>query len=76
MRENASRKAERYLAEGRVIVTFVDHDRVAGTARGDGALYSFAYLGGKWSCECPATTDQCCHLKAARKVTAPDLKPR
>lgn len=74
-RENAALKARRYLSEGRIVLTLVEDDRVEGTARGDGRLYGFAFRGGLWLCACAALTDQCCHLRAARLVTAPDLSP-
>lgn len=73
MRESASTKARRYLTEGRISLTDVTPDRVRGLVRGDGAIYKAGYQYGQWTCDCPAVTDQCSHLRALRLITAPDL---
>ena len=72
MRENAYSKARRYLIEGRVIVTQVYDGRVAARVRGDGHIYDAGFNAGAWACSCPASTDQCSHLRAIRLVTAPE----
>ena len=75
MRENAASKAKRYLTEGRVVITQVVPGRVDAIVRGDGTVYASSYHGGTWTCSCPARTAECCHLRAVRLVTAPDLPP-
>ena len=69
-RENAAAKANRYLVEGRIVLSLVTTLQVKGTARGDGALWRFGYDQGAWWCDCPARSDQCCHLRAARRIVA------
>ena len=70
-RENAHDKARRYLAEGRLVVTRVSDSEVHARARGDsGAIYRASFVGGSWTCTCPARADQCAHLRALRLVTA------
>ncbi len=73
-RENAAEKAKRYLGEARVVVTLVSDREVRARVRGDGAVYEVTWQGGRWSCDCPALTDQCAHCRAVRMVTAPDLE--
>lgn len=73
MRENAAAKAKRYLTEGRIILTDVSEGHVAASVRGEGAIYTSTYAYGTWRCSCPARTDTCCHLKALRLVTAPEV---
>ena len=80
-RENASAKASRYLAEGRVIVELVDPQRhvVRALVRGDGHLHHVKYDPlVAWSCTCPARSQTgCSHLLAVRRVVAVDLgRPR
>lgn len=75
-RENAASKARRYLAEGRVILTRVSGRVVSARVRGDGALYDVVFQDGRWSCDCPAVTDQCAHARAVRLVTAVDVRNR
>lgn len=72
MRESAFLKARRYLAEGRLTITAVGPNMVAGTCRGDGQVYQLGWAG-RWYCNCPALTPHCAHLLAARLVT---LTPR
>lgn len=73
MRESAADKARRYLTEGRVILTRVSDRIVAARVRGDGAIWDVVYTRGRWSCNCPVTTDQCAHCRAVRLVTAPEV---
>lgn len=70
MREDSYSKARRYVVEGRLILTIVGGDRVEGWCRGDD-FYRVSYIG-NWSCTCPAVTDQCAHIRAAKLVTAPE----
>lgn len=72
-REYAETKAKRYLCEGRVILFHVSEGSVRAHVRGDGSVWNAAYDGGAWSCDCPARTDQCSHLKALRLITAPEV---
>lgn len=72
-RENAAAKARRYLTEGRVILTNVSDGHVVASVRGEGAIYISTYAYGTWRCSCPAHSDGCCHLRALRLVTAPEV---
>lgn len=74
MRENAATKARRYLTEGRLIVTYVNRDRVRAVCRGDGAVHRLGFEHGTWTCTCEVRTDACSHLRALRHVVAIDLK--
>ena len=74
MRETAAAKASRYLVEGRLVVTRIDPGHVTSRCRGDGAIHLQAYAAGDWRCSCRARTDQCCHLRALRRVVAVDLE--
>ena len=70
MRETVEAKARRYLAEGRLTVTAVNGDMVAGVCRGSGAIYYLGHEPGRgWHCSCPVRSDQCAHLEALRLVT-------
>jgi uncharacterized Zn finger protein len=69
-RETALAKAERYLAEGRLIVTEVNGDHVTAVCRGNGQVYRLDHTPGRgWHCSCPVRTDRCAHLAALRLVT-------
>ena len=74
-RETKTLKAERYLLEGRVIVTDANRVLVAAQVRGDGALYRTGWRDGLWSCSCPhtATTTDCSHVTALKRITAVDV---
>lgn len=75
-RETAFLKARRYLTEGRLRVLRVESDRLEASCRGDGQVWHQGWHGGRWICDCPTTTDQCCHLIALRLVViAPDPTP-
>ena len=68
MRESASSKARRYLAEGRLTVEQVDGNLVRATCKGNGAIYSVGWTPSSgWSCPCPAV-GQCAHLLALKLV--------
>lgn len=71
VRETSAAKAGRYLIEGRIVVTAVSAGKVEATARGDGAVHRCGF-DGSWWCSCPARSDQCAHLFALRRVTAPE----
>lgn len=77
-RETKATKAVRYLAEGRVIVTDVNRALVAAHVRGDGAIYRTGWRDGLWSCSCPhaATTTDCSHVTALKRITAVDVDRR
>ncbi len=74
-RETKTLKAERYLAEGRVIVTDANRALVAAQVRGDGAVYRTGWRDGLWSCSCPhrASSTDCSHIAALKRVTAVDV---
>lgn len=70
-RENATAKAHRLLAEGRLIVRRIEPELLHATCRGDsGEVYDLGYDGrkGQWRCTCAAKS-QCSHLKALMLVT-------
>lgn len=76
-RENAQAKGRRYVGEGRLVLTALGPRSVAGTCRGDGAVYRLGWTPARgWWCTCPAKTDRCAHLSACRLVTAVDLEDR
>lgn len=77
-REAKDAKARRYLLEGRVILRHVDRTLVHAVVRGDGALYRTRWEAGAWSCSCPhqATTTDCSHVAAVKRVTAVDVEGR
>jgi len=71
IRETIAAKAQRYLAEGRLVVTRVDGDLVQAECRGTGEVYSLGHdpaRPGGWWCLCPAPR-RCCHLIALQSVT-------
>lgn len=69
-REPADAKAARYLAEGRLIVSRVDHRTIDATCRGDGRVYRLGRDARRgWHCDCPCTT-RCSHLLALGLVVA------
>lgn len=70
-RENAAAKARRYLSEGRVVLTRVDHDRAAAVVRGDGRLHHVSVRGPEWACTCEARS-RCSHMIAVGLVVAVD----
>lgn len=67
-REDALSKAKRYLGEARLLVTYVNGNKVIASCRGDGAVHKLTVDGWAWRCSCPARSDQCCHLRALRMV--------
>jgi uncharacterized Zn finger protein len=69
VRENAASKAVRYLAEGRLTLHHVDDGTIRASCRGDGEIHEIAWNGGGWSCSCPARSQSCAHLTAAKLVT-------
>ena len=75
-RESAFDKAGRYLLEGRIILRHVDRTLVHAVVRGDGALYRTRWEAGARSCSCPhaATTTDCSHVIALKRITAVDLE--
>jgi hypothetical protein len=70
-RENPEAKARRYLGEGRLIVTRVDHRTIEATCRGDGHTYRLGRDHCGWHCTCPAKT-RCAHLVALGLVCSID----
>jgi hypothetical protein len=68
MPENSAGRGRRYLAEGRLLVTTVTDRVVVAKCRGDGEIYQLAGDPSGWSCNCPALTENCCHLVALRLV--------
>lgn len=77
--ETAGEKAERLLAEGRLIVDRVgDPSRpglIVARCRGDhGAIYTLGYdpSRAEWRCTCPEPRGRCSHLKALQLVVVVD----
>jgi hypothetical protein len=66
---SAREKADRLLAEGRVVVTEVTRRHVDATVRGDTGVYRVVYGDGCWSCSCP-TWGGCSHVMAVQMVTS------
>ena len=73
MRENASGKARRYVAEGRLIIRSVDANSAHAQCRGDGAVYELGFENGRWFCNCPAL-GRCSHQFALGLVTAFEVR--
>ena len=68
-RETVAQKSARYLAEARLVITYVSGDHVAAVCRGDGEVYQLGHHPKRgWWCDCAARRD-CCHLRALRLVT-------
>jgi hypothetical protein len=75
-RENAATKADRLLVSGAVTVKRLDDQGVLASVRGDsGAVRTFMYEAGLWSCDCEARS-RCSHLRAVQKVVAVDQRRR
>jgi hypothetical protein len=71
-RETARDKADRILTEGRLRVTDVGPTRATARVRGEGHEWTARYRDHRWTCSCPARTDQCSHLHALRRVIVVD----
>jgi uncharacterized Zn finger protein len=70
VREAASEKGRRYVAEARLTVLEVRRGLVRASCRGDGAFHQLGWTPERgWWCSCPALTDRCSHLAALRLVT-------
>jgi hypothetical protein len=76
MRESIHAKALRYLCEGRirVRVCLEDDGVLEADVRGLGAVYTVAFAGGEWRCNCDALVKECCHVVAVKTITA--MEPR
>ena len=73
-RESAEVKGKRYLTEGRLIVEFVDAERIVASCRGNGAVWQLGYQRGGWFCDCPVR-GRCSHLFALQNVcVAPPMR--
>jgi hypothetical protein len=70
-RETLEQRALRYIAERRLTVTWVDHERVEVRVRGTDAEHVVGYERGGWTCTCEAArfSRRCTHLHAAQLVT-------
>lgn len=64
-------KAERYLAEGRIIAVFVnDHQAMFHCRGSDDSIYITRFVPNVgWICECPAHKTECVHVYAAKLIT-------
>jgi hypothetical protein len=65
---DAHARAQRYVAEGRLIVQEVSPFRVKAVCRGEGHLYECGYLNKRWWCDCHEPG--CAHLLALQLVVA------
>jgi uncharacterized Zn finger protein len=71
MRENATMKAQRLLAGGRVVVDIARGRYIRAFVRGDsGTFYPVVHDAGVWSCPCECL-QVCSHVRAVQLVTAP-----
>lgn len=76
-RETVPDKAARYLAEGRLTVTWVRGDYVVATCEGDSGKYRLGHQPGRgWHCDCPVRNDRCSHLIALELVTVRRAGPQ
>jgi hypothetical protein len=66
--ENYRDKGERYITDGRLIITRVNDGGIDATCRGGGELYALGFRQGRWFCLCEARTT-CSHLYALQLVT-------
>lgn len=70
-REDAAAKARRLLVEGRVMVRRVDDRGCFAKVRGDsGFVRSVIWdaYAERWSCDCPARSERCSHIRAVSSV--------
>jgi hypothetical protein len=69
-RESLREKAVRLLADGRVTVVWVDHERIEAHVRGTDAEHVVTYQRGGWRCSCDAArfNQRCSHLAATQLV--------
>jgi len=72
---SAREKADRLLAEGRVIVTEVTKRHIDAVVRGDSGVRRVVYGGGQWRCSCPAWGG-CSHVMAVQLVTSVVVFPQ
>jgi hypothetical protein len=72
MRESATLKARRNLAEGGLLVLEVTVDRIAALCRDDTGIYSVGNAADEWACDCPVRSRRCSHLQALHLVTVAD----
>lgn len=66
-------KAERYLAEGRVVAVRVGPHDAEFKVRGS-EPYRVVFRG-DWSCDCPAQVPLCAHVRACQKIAQPTANP-
>jgi hypothetical protein len=68
--ETVEAKAQRYLGEGRLVVTRVLGDYVNAICQGDSGAYDLGHAPGRgWFCSCPVRSDRCSHLAALWLIT-------
>lgn len=73
-REDASAKARRLLAEGRVTVRRLADDAIEANVHGDSArVYHVCWSPRCWDCGCDAASIRCSHVRAVQLVV---LEPR
>lgn len=68
MKETKAEKSYRILREGRLRIYSVTSTSILAECRGDTETYRLTYMGGHWTCDCPARVD-CSHLSALWLVT-------
>ena len=69
MSESIERKAENYLAQGRVSVVEVSADRGEFQVAGSAAMPYTVLFEGEWMCSCEARIPRCAHVVACQKIT-------
>ena len=69
-RKSLTERALALIAEGRLVVTWVDHERVEARVRGTDREHVVTYQRGGWRCTCDAAryNQRCRHLAAVQLV--------
>ena len=77
-RDSLTERALQRIAEGRLVVTWVDHERVEAHVRGTDTTHTVGYRRGGWYCDCEAArhAQRCSHLAAVQLVCRrPERQP-
>ncbi len=70
-RSSLTERALALIGDGRLVVTWVDHERVEARVRGTDREHVVTYQRGGWTCTCEAHRfgQRCRHLAAVQLVT-------
>ncbi len=73
-RSSLTERALQLIAEGRLVVTWVDHERVEAHVRGTDTTHTVGYRRGGWYCDCEAArhAQRCSHQLVCRR---PERQP-